>query len=409
MFDRDKWAEIFATISKNRMRTFLTAFSVFWGIFMLIILLGAGKGLRNGVEFDMSDDATNSIWIRSGRTSKPYKGLQPGRRIVMRNDDYDYFLNNVEEVEHLTARHSIWQGVINYKDKGGTFSVRGTHPDHKYLENTIITEGRFLNDHDLEERRKIIVIGDAVKRELFQNGNALGEILRLKGIPFKVVGVFKDVGSEGEEKTVYIPVSTAQMVYNGQDRIDRLMFTISEDMTVEESEALTERVRKHFADKFSFHPEDERAMFVNNNLERFDKVRSVFNAIEGFVWFLGLMTIIAGIVGVSNIMLIIVKERTKEFGIRKAMGATPWSVVSLIIMESIFITAISGYTGLLCGVGLLELLSPFFAEPPFMNPSIDLSVAIGALLLLVFCGTLAGLIPAIRAAKIPPIEALREE
>ncbi len=409
MFDIDKWTEIYNTIRNNKLRTILTGFSVAWGIFMLILLLGASNGLESYMQSAFNDDAINSIWIHSGQTAMPYKGLQPGRRIQMRNADYDYLSEEVAGVEYITARHTLWSGVVNYGINGGTFTIRGAHPDHQYLENTIITEGRFLNPLDLENRRKVIVIGGLVEQELFKDGGqVLGQYVKVNGIPFKVVGVFKDEGSEGEEKTVYVPISTAQMVFNGADRIDRLMFTVG-DMSVDQSSMLAEKVHGIMSDRHTFHPADERAMRVRNNSEEFARFTNVIGAMRLFSWIMGIMTIVAGIVGVSNIMLIVVKERTKEIGIRKALGATPFSIVSLVMMESILITGVAGYLGMVTGVGLLEGVSGSLENEAFQNPTVNIGIAVSATVLLVVAGTFAGLVPAVRAARIRPIVALREE
>lgn len=409
MFDRDNWQEIFETMRNNKLRTFLTAFSVFWGIWMLVVLLAFGEGIDNFAESKFVDDARNSIWITPRTTAMASHGLQPGRRIKMRNSDYEYFKNEVEGVEEITARYSMWRGMLSYGPNAGTFSVRSTHPDHKYLENTIIRQGRFLNENDLAEKRKVIVISTVVKDELFPYEEAMGKFVKLNGVLFQVVGIFSDIGSEREEKIVYIPISTGQMVFNGQDRIDKLMFMVG-DMTLEESKKMEEKSRKILADKYKFALEDERALHINNNIENYAEITEVIMAIKAFMWFLGIFTILAGVIGVSNIMAITVKERTREIGIRKALGATPWSVVRQILTESIFITAIAGYIGLVLGVALTEFVASSLPDDsPIMNPTIDIRIAFAALIILVVCGTLAGLIPALRAARIRPVEALRDE
>lgn len=410
MFDIDKWQEIFTTMAKNPLRTFLTAWSVAWGIWMLIILLGAGKGLQNGVQYKFQDDAINSIWIFPGETSIPHKGMQEGRRIQLTNEDYDDLDLRVEGVEHITGRH--YPAGIRSVSRGkefGSFSVRGVHPGHKYLENTNIADGRYINQKDLDESRKVAVIGQLVKDALFKDEEALGEYIKINNLLFKVAGIFQDEGQEGEMELIYIPITTAQKTFNGANRMNQIMLTIG-DADLEESQRLTDYIHQRLANRHNFSTEDKQAMNVRNNFERFKEIMSILNAIQVFIWIIGIGTILAGIVGVSNIMMILVKERTKEFGIRKALGATPWSIVSLILQESIFITSLAGYIGLILGIAALEFVGKLAGAGDFFrNPEVDLSIAIQATVLLIVCGALAGLIPALKAANIRPIVALREE
>ncbi len=415
MFDLDKWEEIFNTIRQNKLRTFLTAFSVSWGIFMLILLLGAGSGLLNGVKEMFKDDAINSIWVRSGQTSIPYKGMQPGRRIQFTNEDYDNFKTKVEGLEHVTARYFLWGDyTVRYEKKFSSFQIRGVHPSHQYLENTIITSGRYINDLDIEQKRKVAVIGSEVVTSLFEPGtDPNGKWIDIAGILYKVVGTFKDEGSEREQQVIIIPISTTQMAYNGGNRVHMLMFTVG-DASVEESTVMGDKAKDLLIEHHKFSPDDERAVHMWNNLENFQRFKDLFGGINIFIWIVGMGTIVAGVVGVSNIMLIIVKDRTREIGIRKALGATPGSIISLIIQESVVITLMSGYFGLLFGVSLIELvnwaLDNFGAEVPyFKSPEIELGTALIATAILVIAGAMAGYFPARKAAKIQPIEALRDE
>jgi len=410
MFDIDKWTEILATMQKNWLRTILTAFSVSWGIFMLVLLLGAGNGLQQGVEFQFKDDAVNSLWIRTGQTSIAYKGLQPGRDIQFTNADYDKIKASFPEIEHITSRYYLWGGqMLRYKNNTGSFDIRSTHSDHKYLEMTVMVKGRFLNEFDIAEKRKVTVIGVPVAKELFEEEPPLGKYIEINGIPFKVVGIFRDDGGENEERKVYIPISTAQQTFGGYNKVHQIMLTVG-DATVEETQKLETKIHSLLADRHLFDPEDKRAVSISNNLESFRNIQRVFDGIALFIWVIGIGTLIAGIVGVSNIMLIIVKERTVEIGIRKAIGATPWSVISLILQESILITTVAGYMGLVAGVGLLELINKHMPLGEFfINPSVDIKVAFAALMLLVISGTIAGFFPARKAAAIKPIEALRDE
>lgn len=410
MFDRDKWQEIFHTISKNKLRTFLTGFSVAWGIFMLIILLGAGTGLSNGVKVEFRDAATNSIWVFGGQTSEPYKGMKPGRFIQFNNADFNTIKTDISGVEKASGRFYVPGSNVTYKKETGDFGIRTVHPDHQYIEKTRTIEGRFINNIDIEQKRKVVSIGTLVQKTLFKGEDPMGKYLEVNGVPFKVIGIFEDEGGENEQEILYLPISTAQMVFNGSDRVHQMMFTVG-DAGIEESKLIETEVRQKMAEAHIFNPEDERAIRFWNNVEEFLKFNNLFDNIALFIWVIGIMTIIAGIVGISNIMMIVVKERTKEIGIRKALGATPYSIISLIIMESVLITSVAGYIGLVLGVGLIELVDSFI--PPdtqfFNNPEVNFQVALTATLVLIVAGTLAGLVPATRAAAIKPIVALRDE
>ncbi|SDL36458.1 putative ABC transport system permease protein [Catalinimonas alkaloidigena] len=414
MFDLDKWQEIFYTIGRNKLRTFLTMFSVFWGIFMLLLLQGFGAGLLNGVMYEFRDDAVNSIFIAGGTTSKAANGMGINRRIQLTDEDYKA-LERMQGVEHLTGRFYLQSAsTVRRGDYYSSFNVRAVHPDHRYLEKTEMVKGRYLNPIDLNERRKVAVIGTKVAEILYPNGEEpMGTEIDVNGIVYNVVGLFVDDGNDGEGETLYIPITTAQMAYGGANRIDNLMFTMG-DATVEESKEIEEEAKKILISHHRFDPEDRSAVRMWNSLENFQRFVNLFAGINIFIWVVGIGTIIAGIVGVSNIMLIIVKERTKEIGIRKALGATPGSIVGLIVQEAIFITIVAGYLGLLAGVGLIELVNYLLQSSGggvdfFRNPEIDLQTALMATLLLVIAGALAGFFPARKAAAIPPIEALREE
>lgn len=410
MLDLDLWQEIFATIRQNKLRTLLTGFSVAWGIFMLVLMMGSGAGLANGIEYSFRDDAVNSVWIRAGETSVAYKGQRPGRDVDLDNLDYQTLRGGYRDIKHLSGRYYLrGQVQVRYRNETGSFSIRAVHPDHQYIENTTIAQGRFVNALDLQRRRKVAVLGGSVRTALFGAADPLGEYIDINGIPFQVVGLYSDEGSEQEEEIIYLPITTAQLAFRGGQHIDQLMFSI-EDPSLERSQALVEDVRNQLAERHRFSPEDERALFIRNIFEVFQRFVGLNRAIELFVWVVGLGTILAGVVGVSNIMMIVVKERTRELGVRKALGATPGSVVGLVLLEAVFITAVAGYLGLVSGVGLLALVGRFTQDSEiFRNPQIDIGVAVAATLLLIAAGTLAGLVPAWRAARVQPIEALREE
>lgn len=410
MFDLDKWQEIFSTIQKNKLRTILTGFSVAWGIFMLVVLLGSGVGLENGIKKDFEGDAINSIWIYQGQTSVAYQGMKVGRNIQFTNDDYDRTRTILSDKgENFSGRSGIGASIISYKNQYGSFEASPVHPGTKELEEVTILEGRFITNRDISEKSKVVIISSIVKQELFKNGKGLGEFVKVKGIPFQVVGVFTDK-NDRDNRRVYIPISTAQMVFNGGNKLFTVAFTTKE-MTVEESQKAEEVIRASFAAKHKFSKDDKRAIWVRNNVQEYQRIQSLFSGIRLFIWVIGIGTIIAGIVGVSNIMIIVVKERTKEIGIRKSIGATPGSIIGLILLESILIMSFAGYIGLALGVGLLEILSPQFSSPDsyFLNPSADFGIAVRATLLLIVSGAIAGLFPALRASKIRPVDALRDE
>ncbi len=411
MFDTDKWQEIFITIRQNKLRTFLTGFSVGWGIFMLIILLGSGQGIFNGIKSMFNDDAINSIWIRPGQTTMEYKGFKPGRRVKMHNEDYNYLLSTYPGIDEATARDWVWGVNASYKNEYGSYGIRGCHPGHEYLEKTDMVSGRYLNDIDIQEARKVAVIGKLVEQDLFGGKSAVGKYLNISGIPFRVVGVSDDVGSQWEQRSIYIPISTSQGVFDGGSNEFDMMMVSTGDLTLEETIELAENIDRDLKRRLMVDPRDKRGLNVRNNNAEFASIVNVINGMRIFIWVIGIFTIIAGVVGVSNIMMIIVTERTKEIGVRKALGATPFSIIGLILQESIFITTLSGYIGLILGIGLLELVNGIMPEgtPFFQNPEVDINVAICATLLLIIAGSLAGFLPARKAAAIRPIEALRDE
>lgn len=409
MFDLDKWQEIFSTIRSNKLRTFLTGFSVAWGIFMLIILLGSGYGLENGVKREFEGDAVNYISINSGVTSMPHQGMKAGRFIRFENDD-KVMLGNIDQVDKSSSRTYVFNGQnLSYKTEYGSFDIFAITPEYYYVESLELTNGRYINDYDVENYRKSVVLGKVVKEALFKQMEPVGEYIKINGVPFKVVGWFDDPGGDRDVSRVYIPVSTAQRVFNMGNYIRNVCLML-DDANTEESEVVLDEARDQLARKYKFNPDDPRALFVYNSIEDFQQFMDLFAGIRLFIWIIGIGTIIAGIVGVSNIMMIVVKERTKEIGVRKSMGATPWSIISLILQESVLITAFAGYIGLVLGVGLLELVSGVLPDTDyFANPEIDFRIAIGATLILVLAGTIAGFVPARKAAAIKPVEALRDE
>jgi putative ABC transport system permease protein len=400
MFDIDKWQEIFSTLRQNKLRTFLTAFSVAWGIFMLIILLGSGNGLENAMRKGFKSSMINSMWIFGRQTTMPYKGLKAGRYIQLTNEDYERVKQNIKEVELISSRyHMPGNNFVAYKDKSANFEIR-----------TVFTDYLPINNIDIVKKRKVVIISTDVKKELFKNNNALGKYVIVNGFSVQVVGVFEDIDDWDNNRCVYLPVSTAQLLYGGSNDITMLSLTVPVTSSLEESKRIEQKIRTEISKIHHFDPKDERAVGIGNSLEDMNMFMNLFFSIRFFVWVIGIMTIIAGIVGVSNIMTIVVKERTKEIGIRKAIGARPGSIIGMILQESVFITSLAGFVGLLLGTGLLELIRRYIPENDFFyNPEADIRIAVAATIVLIIAGLLAGFYPSRRAARIKPIVALRDE
>jgi len=414
MFNIERWQEIFETLSKNKLRTFLTGLSVGSGIFILVILLGFSSGVENGITTEFQQDATNEISIRTRLTTKGYKGLNPGRYIQLKDEDFNNVSSNYDEyLEYRSASYSIWGGQVAYKNETGNYRVQGVMPDNQFIENADIGSGRFLNHSDLEEGKKVAVIGNKVKSDLFKGANPIGESVAIFGINFKVVGVYFDPGGEREESGIFLPITTVQNAFNGGDNIRNMSFTVKMSENFDEAVALSQNlslaIENDLKQKHIVAPDDLAAIRVNNTLEEAKKIYSLIDTMKAVFWFIGIGTIIAGIVGVGNIMIIIVKERTKEIGIRKALGAEPMSIVGMILQEAVFVTLISGLFGLIAGLGLLEIVGPQIDIPFIKYPQVDFNTAITTVFILVVAGALAGFIPAYRAAKIKPIVALRDE
>ncbi len=414
MFNLERWQEIFDTIRKNKLRTFLTGLSVASGIFILVILLAMGQGMQNGVAKEFENDAANRISVWTGVTSVEYKGLNPGRRIEMDNRDYDMAVKrNEDKLVYKSGVYSIWGGLTTYKNESGSYRIEGVHSDYQFLENETLVVGRYVNQNDLDSYEKVAVIGNQVYLDLFKGKDALGKYVDITGIKFKVVGVYTDPGGEREETRIFIPLTTAQRVFNAKDKLRSLAFTLKDKRTYKEalvaSEAFSAQLEADLKAAHSISSDDLRAVQVNNSIENTKRFYDLNKMIRWFFWGVGICTIIAGVVGVSNIMLIIVKERTKEIGVRKAIGAQPWSIIGMILHESIFVTAMAGFIGLLLGLFLIQLAGPLIETDFISNPSVDFSVAITTVFILIIAGAVAGFFPAYRAASIKPIEALRDE
>jgi putative ABC transport system permease protein len=414
MFDLDKWQEIFDSLRKHKLRTGLTAFGVFWGIFMLVLLLGAGDGLKNGAAYEFRDDAVNSLWIYPKQTSMPYKGLASNRRVEFDNSDYEMLKNDVEATEYITGRLYLAGTLekMTYKNVQYSFKVRSVHPQHQKLENSEIYKGRFINDLDLKKFRKIAVIGKLVQQEVFPNQSPIGQNIEIGGINFQVVGVFSDSGGDDEMRMIYIPITTAQRSFNSKPRIDQIMLTTG-DAKLKDVLEIEQEVINRLAEKHHFSTEDKQAIRIRNRVKHYESIMSLFTMISLFTWIVGIGSIIAGVIGVSNIMLIVVKDRTKEIGIRKALGATPGSIISMILQEAILITSLAGYLGMAIGIGLIHLIRTAMITYNldtgfFRDPHVDIQMVLIATLTVVVAGAVAGLIPALKAARISPVEAMRD-
>lgn len=410
----DGLQEILFTLRQNKLRTALTAFGVFWGIFMLMLLLGAGRGMQNGVYEDFGTDVMDFVVVYTGTTSVAYKGMGLGRQIQLTTDDVDAIQQQIPGVR-LAASESQRGGVsIVYEQKNASFAVHGVPTEYFDVKESIpFNLGRKLNPLDQRELRKIAVIGTVVAERLFgKDVDPLNKDIRVNGVVMKVVGVFYDKSNRGRDsERIYIPQPLFQKIFGNSNRVGSIWLRPQPGV---DGFAMEAKVIELLQRRHSVSPEDKRAIRSFNMAEPAKRVNGLFLGINGFIWFVGLGTLMAGVVGVSNIMIITVKERTREIGIRKALGATPFSIVSTLLFESIMVTSVAGYFGLVAGVGLIELISfglnSVGAQMPyFKNPEINFQVAITAVILLVVVGALAGLMPALRAAKIMPIEAMRAE
>jgi putative ABC transport system permease protein len=419
MFDIDLWSEIVSALKKNRMRSFMTAFGVFWGIFMLIIMSGAGKALENGVVDGVRAFATNSAFFWTERTSIPYAGFQRGRRWNYDNNDIQYIHDNVKEVEYLSPRlFSNFYGTTNTirGERVGTFNMYGDYPDYFKIDKWTPVKGRLINDIDILQSRKVCNIGERVVEVMFaKDEEPLGQYLKISGVYYQVVGVIHaetriNIGGGKKEETIIVPFSTMQKAYNMGNVVHFFSVTSQKGTKVSD---LEDKLRKILKDRHKIAPEDLQAIGSFNIEKEFVKFSALFLGIKGLTWIVGIGTLLAGAIGVSNIMLVIIKERTQEIGIQRAIGATPAVIIKHIVAESVFLTVMAGYVGLSLGVGLLEILSRILEsggdEMFFRNPQVDLSMALSALAILVITGIIAGLIPAKRAISIKPIDAIRDE
>ncbi len=414
--DRDNWQEIFATIRKNKLRTFLTMLGVFWGIFMLVIMLGSGNGLRNGILQGFSGTATNSFFCWAQQTTKAYKGMKPGRGFEFNMADVSA-LQQIPELDIVSPMNQLggYEGANNVVRglKTAACEIQGNYPNTAKISDVKLSKGRFLNDLDIKEKRKICIIGPRVAEMLFKKGEeVIGGYIRINGVYFKVVGLTAVTASGGDGRQqaqrINVPFTTFQNAFNYNDIVGWFAIKSRDDIPAEQSE---EKVIAILKERHKIAPDDVKAIGHWNMAVEYNKLNGLFLGIEILIWIVGTGTLLAGVIGISNIMLIVVKERTKEIGVKRALGAVPGQIIGQIMLESVFLTAISGYFGLLFGIGLLELLNSMIGSSGemFTNPTVDLSVALKALSVLVVSGALAGLIPANKAVSIKPVEALRSE
>ncbi|MDX2052370.1 MAG: ABC transporter permease [Polyangiaceae bacterium] len=417
MFDRDKWQEVWQTLRRNKLRTLMTASGVFWGLFMLVLMLGFGTGLEGGVRKNLLGFANNAVFVWAQRTRLAYHGFQAGRRVRFETADIARLQQELPEIADLAPRIQLGgyrDGAnVNFKEKTGNFTIMGDFPQVRKVEGIAITSGRFINELDIREKRKIAIIGTDVQRILFGKTKPIGEYIKINKVYFKVVGTFKRDGGNGDQaeqlkSTIYLPFSTFQYAFNQVNRVGWFAMTLKPDA---DAKVVEKKARALLARVHQIHPNDDQGLGSYNSAEEFGRISNLFTGISFFIWFVGVVTLLAGMLGVSNIMLITVRERTREFGIRKALGATPFSIISLVIQEAVTLTAIAGYAGLVCSVAVLELAGRLIGDQAeaFSSPSVDFRIALIAVAILTIAGLFAGIMPAQRAARINPVLALKAE
>ena len=410
MFSRDRWLEIFDSIKKNKLRTFLSGFTVALGILIFVVLFGFGNGLDNTFDKFFKDDALNTMWVNPGRTSKAYMGYKANRRIEFDNKDLEDITSRFAfYIDGITPRISE-SGNVGYKLESNNYTIRGVAPAHQKNEMTIMMKGRYINGLDVENKERNVVIGRLVEQDLFKGEDALGKFVSGGGRSWKVVGVFQDDGGDREERIVYTPYTTLQLIQKNTDKLEQIIISYKPELGYGGAVAFENQLRKYLKQKKFIDPTDRRGISTRSAASDLKENDQFKTALSSIILFVGIGTLLAGIIGISNIMVFVVKERTKELGIRKAIGATPSSIIGMILQEAIFITSISGYVGLLAGIGILKLVGNTLEEDYYItDPYVDLNTAIAATLLLIGFGAFAGYLPAKRAARIKPIEALTDK
>lgn len=409
MFDIDRWQEIFYSIKQNKLRAFLSGFTITLGLFIFIILFGIGNGLQNGFMSQFIRDATNLISIFPGRATEAYKGLQENRNITLKNEDLNLIKKVYnKELEYKTSVIST-SDTVRYGMETGKYPIQGIFPEKQYIEKIVMISGRFISKNDMNNDQKFAAIGRLIEKDLFKNGNALGKYISIGGINYKIIGVFSDSGGDREERIIYVPITTLQLAKKNSDTINQIDLSYNSSMNPQQAIKLGKNIEMDLRSKLKISPSDKSGLYVRNNAENMGDTFAFFAVISFLVIFIGFGTIMAGIIGISNIMVYIVKERTKEIGVRKALGAKPSNIIGLILQESIFITVISGILGVLLGVLTLYLIGNSLSDYFIMNPSVSWTLILFATFCLIIFGSIAGFIPARRAAKIKPIEALRAD
>jgi putative ABC transport system permease protein len=411
MFSRDTWFEIFSTVRKNKLRTFLSGFTVALGIFIFIVLFGFGNGLKNQFKEFFLDDATNVLTIFPSKTSKPYKGFKTNRQIEFKNDDiidleknFKFFLENISPRITRYAQSS-------FKLESNNYRTVGVSPSYIYFEKHVLMKGRYINNDDVTSKKKYAVIGRLVAQDLFGTDvDPLGKYINIDSSNFKIIGIFKDSGGDNEERVIVMPYTTRQLLEKSNDKINQILVSFRPELGYIGAVAFEDKIRNFFEVKKSIDPSDPRGIFIRNVAKDLKNNQTFSSVLQYIVTFVGLGTLLAGIIGISNIMVFVVKERTKELGVRKALGASPNAIVGTILLESIFITTLFGYIGMIFGVVLLNNMGSSLAEDYFIkNPYVDSYTAIFSTIILIIFGAIAGYIPAKRASKISPIEAMRDE
>lgn len=409
MFDLDRWQEIFSSIRSNVLRTVLSGFTVALGLFIFIVLFGIGTGLKNAFTQGFARDAQNLISVFTGNTAIAYKGLQSNRTVTMNNDDYEFLIDSdKEKVGYSTPRYTA-NLMVKYGKESGNYQINGADPEEKFIENRKMLEGRYLTPGDLQRKQNVAIVGRMVQRDLIKNGSPVGKDLDINGTMFKVVGVFSDDGGDWDERHITVPITTLQQMKKGSDTVSGVYIAYNENMTPEQAIKYGDELKSRLKSRKNVSPDDENAVRVWNNAQNMNETFMFMAVLTGIVTFIGLGTLLAGIIGISNIMVYIVKERTKEIGVRKAIGAKPRSIVALIVQESVVITVVSGFVGVGLGVLTLHLIGDSLEDYFIMSPSVGWGTIFAAFVALVFSGLIAGFVPAYRASRIKPIEALRTE